>query len=122
MAIYESGEMYLLTIYQLYEGGKDKVRAIDISNELKRSKASVSVALGNLKNDGYLIVESNGKVILTKEGEKVAKTIRHRRMAVEGLLGKLGVDREIAQKDACRIEHVLSDESCEAIIRFIDGK
>ena len=121
MAIYESGEMYLLTIYLLYEKGMEKVRAIDVCRELDRSKPSVSVALSMLKTDGYISVE-RGKIILEEEGIEIAKKVLLRRRAVTRMLEKMGVEKEISKKDACRIEHVISDEACEAIMRNIENE
>ncbi|MCR4648372.1 MAG: metal-dependent transcriptional regulator [Lachnospiraceae bacterium] len=118
MAIYEAGEMYLMTIYLLYQKGMNKVRAIDVCREIKRSKPSVSIALSQLKDEGYISV-TNGKIELKEEGNRIAKKILSRREAVSRMLEKMGVDKEISMKDACKIEHVISDEACDAIYKFI---
>ena len=118
MAIYEAGEMYLLTIYILYKKGLTKVRAIDVCREINRSKPSVSIALSQLKDEGYISVTS-GKIELKDKGVKVAQKILSRREAVSKMFEKIGVDKETSEKDACKIEHVISDEACEAIIKFI---
>ena len=118
MAIYEAGEMYLLTIYILYKKGLTKVRAIDLCREINRSKPSVSIALSQLKEDGYISV-TNGKIELKEKGTEIAKKVLSRRKAVSKMFEKIGVDKEISEKDACKIEHVISDEACEAIYKFI---
>jgi len=118
MAIYEAGEMYLLTIYLLYEKGLSKVRAIDICREMNRSKPSVSIALSQLKEEGYISV-TNGKIELSESGENVARRILSRRRAVSKMFELIGVDKETSMKDACKLEHVISDKTCEAIYKFI---
>ena len=119
MAIYEAGEMYLMTIYLLYNKGMSKVRAIDVCREINRSKPSVSIALSQLKDEGYISV-TNGKIELKEEGVKIAKKILSRREAVSKMFEKMGVDKETSLKDACKIEHVISDEACDAILKFIE--
>ena len=114
MAIQESGEMYLETILILTKE-KSFVRAIDVSDKLNYSKASVSRALGILKNDGYIEVENSGNINLTDEGLKIAETIYDRHVLLTNLLISWGVDPEIAQNDACKIEHVISDDTIKAI-------
>ena len=119
MAIYEAGEMYLMTIYLLYKKGMSKVRAIDVCREIKRSKPSVSIALSQLKDEGYISV-TNGKIELKEEGIKIAKKILSKREAVSKMFEKMGVDKETSMKDACKIEHVISDEACDAIFKYIE--
>jgi len=118
MAIYEAGEMYLLTIYLLYKKGMKKVRAIDVCREINRSKPSVSIALSQLKEEDYISV-TNGKIKLKEKGIEVAQRVLSRREAVSKMFEKIGVDKEVSRKDACKIEHVISDEACEAIYKFI---
>lgn len=115
MALYESGEMYLETILVLYKRGLDRVRAIDIVKEMNFSKPSVSIALSNLKKDGYVTVDANGTVELTDSGLKVAKKIYERHVILSQLLTDIGVPENIASEDACRIEHVISDETFKII-------
>ena len=114
MAIQESGEMYLETILLLHKE-KELVRAIDVSEKLGYSKPSVSRALGILKNEGYIRVEDSGKIILTDDGLKIAETIYDRHVLLTKLLISWGVDPAVAQSDACKIEHVISDETIDAI-------
>lgn len=122
MALYESGEMYLETIHVLYERGIEKVRAIDIVREMNFSKPSVSVALSNLKKEGYVAVDVNGTVSLTEEGEKVAQKIYERHVLLTEVLTNIGVNPEVAAEDACRIEHVISDETFDALKKALAKK
>ena len=115
MALYESGEMYLETILVLYKRGLERVRAIDIVKEMNFSKPSVSIALSNLKKEGYVSVDANGTVELTDAGLKIAKKIYERHVILSQLLVELGVSEKTASEDACRIEHVISDETFKAI-------
>ena len=94
---------------------KPYVRSIDIANELGFSKPSVSVAMKNLRTNGYILVDENGHITLTESGRTIAETIYERHTALSDWLMKLGVDRETASADACRIEHVISAESFAAI-------
>jgi len=114
LKIQESAENYLETILVL---GQEKpyVRSIDIANELGFSKPSVSVAMKNLRTNGYILVDENGHITLTESGRTIAETIYERHTALSDWLMKLGVDRETASADACRIEHVISAESFAAI-------
>lgn len=115
MALYESGEMYLETILVLYKRGLERVRAIDIVKEMNFSKPSVSIALSNLKKEGYVTVDANGTVELTDSGSKVAKKIYERHVILSQLLTDIGVPEKIASEDACKIEHVISDETFKVI-------
>ena len=115
MALYESGEMYLETILVLYKRGLERVRAIDIVKEMNFSKPSVSIALSNLKKEGYVSVDANGTVELTDSGLKIAKKIYERHVILSQMLVELGVSEKTASEDACRIEHVISDETFKAI-------
>ncbi len=114
MALQESGEMYLETIYRLSQNGKS-VRSIDIAEEMAFSKPSVSRAVGILKKGGFLEVEDGGNLHLTADGEYIAKKIFERHTVLSHLLIALGVPEDIAINDACKIEHVISDESFTAI-------
>ena len=114
MALLESGEMYLETILILSRQS-GSVRSIDISEHMGYSKPSVSRAVGLLKNDGFITVDKNGHITLTDKGLAVAEKILSRHTLLTDMLMKLGVDRQTASADACRIEHVISDETFRAI-------
>ncbi len=114
MALQESGEMYLETIYVLSKKSS-AVRAIDIGDHMGYSKPSVSRALSVLKNAGYVEKDPNGFIKLTSAGEARAKQIYERHTVLSYLFMRLGVDEETATEDACRIEHYISDKTFEAI-------
>lgn len=114
MALYESGEMYLETIY-LLSLRSPNVRAIDVSRHMGYSKPSVSRAIGLLKDEGYVEVDENGYLMLTGEGLKIAKKTYERHIMLSEFFISLGVDKDIAKEDACRIEHVISDETFKAL-------
>ena len=114
MAIHESAEMYLETIYQL-SMEQHSVRSIDVAESLNYSRASVSRAVGLLKKDGYLEMDEDGFLNLTELGKSTAAKIYERHMILTAALKALGVDEESAAEDACRIEHVISDKSLAAI-------
>ncbi|MCI9111590.1 MAG: metal-dependent transcriptional regulator [Eubacterium sp.] len=118
MKIQESAENYLETILIL-KNRKGIVRSIDIVNELDFSKPSVSVAMKNLRENGYIEVDDNGYISLLPEGRKIAETMYERHTAISGWLKEIGVSPETAVEDACRIEHVISAESFEAVKNFI---
>ena len=118
MKIQESAENYLETILILGQR-KFQVRSIDIATELNFSKPSVSVAMKNLRQSGHIQVDADGHITLTEEGRKIAETIYERHTLLSSWLIKLGVDERIAAEDACRIEHVISPESFEAIKRHV---
>ena len=113
VAMQESGEMYLETILILSRKGP--VRSIDVSEYMGYSKPSVSRAVSLLKSGGYLTMEDNGFLHLTEAGKELAEKIYDRHITLTEALLSLGVDRESASEDACRIEHVISDESFRAI-------
>ena len=114
MALHESAEMYLETIYQL-SMKQHCVRSIDVAESLNYSRASVSRAVGLLKKDGYLEMDEDGFLNLTELGKSTAEKIYERHMILTAALKALGVDEESAAEDACRIEHVISDKSLAAI-------
>lgn len=118
MKIHESAENYLETILVL-RLRNGNVRAIDIANELEFSKPSVSVAMKNLRTNGYIHVDDAGNITLLPEGEKIAEAVYEKHTLLTQVLVGLGVDEETAAEDACRIEHVLSKESFEAIKRYL---
>ena len=119
MPIQESGEMYLETILLLSKKN-DLVRSIDVGEYMGYSKPSVSRAIGLLKNGGYVLVDSDGYISLTERGLEIAEKIYERHKILTTYLVSLGVSEEVASADACKIEHVISDESFEAIKRGIN--
>ncbi len=119
MKIHESAENYLETILMLSKK-QSYVRSIDIATELNFSKPSVSVAMKNLRTSGHILVNDAGHITLTESGLKVAESILERHKVLSEMLIRLGVDPEIATEDACRIEHVISNESFEAIKTHIE--
>lgn len=112
MSIQESGEMYLETIYILQKK-KGDIRSIDIAHELGYTKPSISRAVGILKKNDYIEVDASGVITLTDEGEKIASRIYERHDILTRYLVYLGVDEETAAQDACRVEHVISQDSFE---------
>lgn len=114
MKIHESAENYLETILILRER-KGNVRSIDIVNELSYSKPSVSIAMKNLRENGYVNMDADGSLTLTEAGEKIASRMLERHRLLTDWLVSLGVSEQTASEDACRIEHVISVESFEAI-------
>jgi Mn-dependent DtxR family transcriptional regulator len=114
MAMQESGEMYLETIYVLSRQSSS-VRSVDVAEEMGYSKPSVSRAVGLLRKDGLLLMDETGELKLTEAGEEKAKRIYERHTVLSKLLMNLGVDEATANEDACRIEHYISDRSFEAI-------
>ena len=120
MALHESAEMYLETIYVLSQRNTN-VRSIDIAEHMCYSKPSISRAVGLLKQGGYIAVDSDGFITLTDAGLGVAKKIFERHTVVSQLLIRLGVSEETAAEDACKIEHVISDETFHAVKKYLDG-
>ena len=114
MELKESGEMYLETIYIL-SNELENVRSLDIARYMKFSKPSVSRAMGLLRNSRYIAVDEKGYISLTNSGLEIAEKIYERHVVLTKLLTDIGVSPETASEDACRIEHVISDESFEAI-------
>ena len=117
MTVRESGEMYLEAILVLAKKS-GYVRTIDVSEYLGYSKPSVSRAMGILREGGYILMEKDGAITLTDSGKKLAETIYERHTVLSELLIRLGVDEKTATDDACRIEHVISDESFQAIKQY----
>lgn len=118
MQLQESGEMYLETILIL-AAEKSHVRSIDVGEYMGFSKPSVSRAIGLLKSGGYVTVDSDGYITLTPEGKAVAEKVYTRHEILTGFFVSLGVSEEIASEDACSIEHRISDESFDAIKKFM---
>jgi Mn-dependent DtxR family transcriptional regulator len=118
MQLQESGEMYLETIYILTEQNAN-VRSIDVCEHMGFSKPSVSRAVGLLKNGGYISVDKDGYISLTDIGREVAIKMFDRHRLLTDFLVSLGVDKDVAATDACKIEHHISDESFEALKRHL---
>ena len=119
MAIQESGEMYLETIYVLYQKNRD-VRSIDVAEEMGFSKPSVSRGVSILKRDGYLTVDEKGYLELTDSGMDLAMKIYERHTILTKALVLLGVDEQTAAQDACKMEHVISDKTLEAFKKHLN--
>lgn len=112
--LHESGEDYLETILILHNK-TGYVRSIDIATELGYSKPSVSRAMGILKTNGYITVEPSGQILLTEEGRKKAESVYNRHLVITEFLESLGVSKENAELDACKIEHIISEETFSKI-------
>lgn len=118
MHLFESGEMYLETIYILLKE-KPRVRSIDIVEYMGYKKPSVSRAVGILRSGGYIRTDENGHITLTDTGLEIASKIYERHTVLTKVLAMLGVDSKKAAEDACKIEHVISDETFDAIKKHI---
>ena len=121
MAILESGENYLESILKLSQT-KDGVHAIDVVNDLGFSKASVSTMLKKLKDDGYITIDGENHLHLTDMGLQIAEKIYERHKVITDILIKLGVNEVIAEEDACKVEHDLTEESFAAIKKYYNEK
>ena len=119
MALHESAEMYLETIYSLSQQ-QSSVRSIDVAESMGYSKPSVSRAVGLLKQGGYLLMDKDGFLTLTESGVAVAQKIFERHNVLSRMLMALGVSQKAAVEDACKIEHVISDETFDAIKRHLE--
>lgn len=118
MTMNESAENYLETILIL-GNSLPVVRSVDIANELGFKKSSVSVAMKNLRENHYITVSDSGFITLTESGREIAEMIYERHTLLSSWLEKLGVNPETAAKDACKMEHVISKESFDAIKKYI---
>ncbi|MDO4177872.1 MAG: metal-dependent transcriptional regulator [Phascolarctobacterium sp.] len=119
MSLLESGENYLEEILILTKRN-GSVRSIDIANEMEFTKASVSRAMSILKRDNYIIMEADGRILLTKEGLKKATAVYEKHCVLTRFINEvLGVDAETAEKDACRIEHVISPDTFAGIKKLV---
>ncbi|WP_373844854.1 metal-dependent transcriptional regulator [Clostridium sp.] len=114
MKVQESAENYLETILVLSKRN-GSVRSIDIVRELGFTKPSISVGMKNLRQNNYIIMDEEGYIKLTSDGLKIASKVYERHIIISKVLVKLGVGEKQAAEDACRIEHVISEESFEAI-------
>ena len=114
MNIYESAEDYLERILILQEKN-DGVRSIDIAHDMGFSKPSISVAMKKLKEAGLIDIDEHGFIALTKEGHVIADKVYERHKVLKQMMIDIGVSPEQAEKDACKVEHVISEETFEAI-------
>lgn len=121
MHLQESGEMYLETIYILSQRGKG-VRAVDVGEYMGFSKPSVSRAMGLLRSGGYVELDKDGFLVLTEEGRSVAGKTYERHRFLSEFFESIGVNAETAAQDACKIEHYISDESFEAMKRYVAAR
>ena len=121
MGVHESGEMYLEAIHVLTKS-TGFVRSVDVSEYLGYSKPSVSRAVGILRTGGYITVEKDGGLALTASGLEIAEKIYARHTLLTKLLVRIGVSEETAAEDACKLEHAISDESFEALKKFVADK
>ncbi len=117
----ESGEMYLETIYRLAQKSPF-VRSIDVATEMNFSKPSISRAMGILKDSGYITIERDGKIDLTDAGLAVAKRTFERHEVLTRVLTSLGVSPAVAEEDACRMEHIISEETFNAIKNHVKAE
>jgi Mn-dependent DtxR family transcriptional regulator len=120
LKVHESAENYLETILVLGLKG-NQVRSIDIANELEFSKPSVSVAMKNLREKGYILTDGDGYITLTAKGRKIADSMYERHVAISDWLVFLGVDKKTAVQDACKMEHTMSEKSFSAIKKHIEN-
>jgi len=119
MKIYESSEDYLEAIFALHQH-QSLVRSIDIAHKLGVSKPSVSVAMKNLREYGYLIVKEGGNLVLTEKGKAIAEEMFERHTFIAHWLMDIGVAQDVALQDACRVEHAISKESFTAIKKYVN--
>ncbi len=118
MKIQESAENYLECILML-KNKKGSVRSIDIAHELNFTKPSVSVAMKNFRNNGYIVMDSDGYITLTEKGMSIAASTYERHLFLTNALERIGVDPKVAAEDACKIEHDLSEETFYRLKQFV---
>ena len=121
VSLHESAEMYLETIYQLSQN-QATVRSIDVAETMGYSKPSISRAVGLLKKGGYLVMEKDGSLTLTESGLEIAQKVYERHTILTNVLVRLGVSPEVAAEDACKMEHVISDETFNAMKRHMNER
>ena len=121
MKINESAENYLEAIYVLKKSNA-YVRSIDVAHKLDFTKASVSVAMKSFREKGYITIDESGNISLTKEGISIAEKVFERHNIIANALIAIGVNKETAYSDSCKIEHVISDESFEKLKKYLDKK
>lgn len=120
MEIHESAEDYLETIL-IIEERKGKVRSIDIVNEMGFSKPSVSIAMKKLRENGYVQMDTTGYITLCPKGREIAERIYTRHKLLRQILIAVGVEKEKAAQEACRIEHVIDDDTCEKLRAYYEN-
>ena len=120
MKVMESAENYLETILML-KASNGNVRSIDIANELGYSKPSVSIAMKRLREKGHIVVEDGGNIELTDEGRRIAEKIYERHVLLTDLLRRIGVSADVAEEDACRVEHYISEETFSKLKEHIES-
>lgn len=120
MVIQESAEMYLETIISL-QNQKGNVRSIDISREMGFSRPTVSIAVHKLEENGYLKIDGSGFITLLPPGKEIAEKILERHNILKNIFIRLGVSEKTAEKDACRIEHVISEETFDCLKKHINS-
>lgn len=120
MSIHESGEDYLESILKLQQQGK-AVRSIDVVADLGYSKPSVSVGMKRLRESGYITMDKGGVITLTPSGQAVAERIISRHRTLTEFFIRLGVDPAVAERDACKVEHDLSDETFEKLLAHAEN-
>ena len=118
MIIKESAENYLEAILVL-KNKKGNVRSIDVAHELMVSKPCVSVAMKHFREEGYITTDADGGLSLTEKGLKVAERVYERHQIITEALMSIGVDEITAKEDACKIEHIISEKSFQAIKNFL---
>ncbi|MBQ6817570.1 MAG: metal-dependent transcriptional regulator [Bacilli bacterium] len=121
MKLYESAQDYLERILVLTKQNNE-VRSIDLANDMGYTKQSISRAIKKLKNDGLINVDQNGFLSLTEKGLNISSKIYERHLIISKFLMSLGVSEEIAKKDACKMEHDISDEAFEAFKKYLNQK
>ena len=121
MIIKESAENYLESILVI-KNQKGFVRSIDIANDLEVSKPSVSVAMKNFREEGYITVDPDGNIDLTEKGLNIAKRVLERHEVISKALMALGVSEKTSLEDSCKIEHVISEETFSSIKEFLKSK
>jgi DtxR family Mn-dependent transcriptional regulator len=118
LKLMQSGEDYLETVLVI-QNRKGAVRSVDVAAELGVSKASVSIAMRHLEEAGYISMDGRRTIRLTEKGRRIAETVYERHLLFSDLFTALGVNRETALRDACRMEHAISEESFEALKKFL---
>ena len=121
MIIKESAENYLEAILSI-KNARGSVRSIDVANDLGVSKPSVSVAMKNFREEGYVTVDENGFLDLTDKGMEIAKKVYERHQVIASALMAMGVSEGTAYEDSCRIEHCISEESFEKLKEYLESK
>ncbi len=119
MIIKESAENYLEAILMIKKQ-KGNVRSIDVANELKITKPSVSVAMKHFREENYIAIDDDGGIILTDKGKKIAERVYERHQVIASVLIALGVDEKTAYEDSCKIEHDISEETFLKIKEFLN--